>query len=58
LTADLAELQIHRKWWADESLVSQFDPSPIDRHWNWNEIGIEYVGPTREKKRSDGYSKN
>jgi hypothetical protein len=44
LTADIVERQIHRGWWADDSLYEQFDPPPIDRHWNWNEMGIEYGG--------------
>jgi len=44
LTADIADQRIHRDWWADASLPSQLDPMPIDRHWNWNEMGIEYEG--------------
>jgi hypothetical protein len=44
LTAALAERQIHRGWWMDDNLLEQFDPPPIDRHWNWNEMGIEYDG--------------
>jgi hypothetical protein len=44
LTADLAEQQIHRAWWADDGLLEQFDPPPIDRHWNWNEMAVEYDG--------------
>ncbi|HWE93205.1 MAG TPA: hypothetical protein VG269_04460 [Tepidisphaeraceae bacterium] len=44
LRVDLAERKIHRGWWTDESLLAQFDPPPIDRHWNWNEMGIEYAG--------------
>ena len=46
LTADLAEQRIHRDWWADDGLLQHFDPPPIDRHWNWNEIGIEHDGRT------------
>jgi hypothetical protein len=42
LTPELAERRIHRDWWTDADLLDQFDPPPIDRHWNWNEIGVEY----------------
>ena len=44
LTEILAEQQIHRTWWADDSLLDRFDSIPIDRHWNWNAMGIEYDG--------------
>jgi len=30
--------------WTDESLKDHFDPLPIDRYWNWNEIQIDYDG--------------
>jgi hypothetical protein len=46
LTADLAEQQIHRDWWTDTELLDRFNPPPIDRHWNWNEMGIEHDGRT------------
>ena len=42
LTPKLAERRIHRDWWSDADLLRQFDPPPIDLHWNWNEIGVEY----------------
>jgi hypothetical protein len=44
LTAGLAEQQIHRDWWSDAELLERFDPPPIDRHWNWNEMAIEHDG--------------
>jgi hypothetical protein len=44
LTADLAGRYIHHDWWTDDGLLDQFDTYPIDRHWNWNEMGIEYDG--------------
>jgi hypothetical protein len=46
LTADVAEQKIHRDWWKDAHLLDQFDPPPIDRRWNWKEMGIEYEGRT------------
>jgi hypothetical protein len=46
LTAELAEQQIHRDWWTDGEFLDRFDPPPIDRHWNWNEMGIEHDGRT------------
>lgn len=44
LTTELADRRIHRDWWGDDGLLGQFDPPPIDRHWNWNEMGIEHDG--------------
>jgi hypothetical protein len=44
LTAEIADQQIHLDWWEDANLSSKLDPLPIDRHWNWNEMGIEYEG--------------
>ena len=44
LNAEIADQQIHLDWWADANLSSKLDPLPIDRHWNWNEMGIEYEG--------------
>ena len=44
LTPELAERRIHRDWWTDADLLDHFDPPPIDRHWNWNEMNIEYSG--------------
>jgi len=44
LTPQLAEQRIHGEWWTDPQLLDQFDPTPIDRHWNWNEIAIEHRG--------------
>jgi hypothetical protein len=46
LTPELAERRIHRDWWTDADLLDQFDPPPIDRHWNWNEMNIEHRGRT------------
>ena len=43
LTEELAQ-QISIDWWTDGSLCESFDPVPIDRYWNWKEIGIEYGG--------------
>jgi hypothetical protein len=43
LTEGLVEQRIHRDWWADESLLEQFNQPPIDRHWNWNEMGLLYL---------------
>jgi hypothetical protein len=42
LTAALADQRVHRDWWTDAGLLDQFDPPPIDMHWNWSEMGIEY----------------
>jgi hypothetical protein len=44
LTADVSDQQIHKDWWTDPSLAIKLDPVPIDRHWNWNEMGIDYEG--------------
>jgi len=44
LSPELAERRVHRDWWTDADLLGQFDPPPIDRHWNWNEIGVEHDG--------------
>ena len=49
LTPDLAERRVHHDWWADANLLDHFDPPPIDRHWDWNEMSIENEG----KKLSD-----
>ncbi|MFI5380040.1 MAG: hypothetical protein ACHRHE_12145 [Tepidisphaerales bacterium] len=50
LTKHLAD-RIHRDWWIDASLSEHFDPPPIDRYWNWNEIGIEYDGRPLESEK-------
>jgi len=42
LTAEMAESQIRHDWWNDDCLKSHPIPPPIDRHWNWNELSIEY----------------
>ena len=34
----------HRQWWTDAGLLDQLNPPPIDRHWDWNEMSIEYDG--------------
>jgi hypothetical protein len=45
LTDEMADAQIHKRWWDEECLKEDLGfPPPIDRHWNWNEIGIEYKG--------------
>ena len=41
LTREMAERRIHNEWWNDASLREVLTPSPIDRHWNWNEMEIE-----------------
>jgi hypothetical protein len=45
LTDEMAEAGIHRQWWNHDDLKEHFDPpAPIDRHWHWTDIGIEYEG--------------
>lgn len=44
LTPQMADEKIIEGWWDDECLKAQFDVMPIDRHWDWNEMGIEYEG--------------
>ncbi len=51
LTPHMADLRIHRDWWVDAALLDQLDPPPIDRYWNWNEIGIEYEGRPLESAK-------
>ncbi|MGA2233639.1 MAG: hypothetical protein ABSH22_22250, partial [Tepidisphaeraceae bacterium] len=40
LTAIMAEDRIHRDWWTEESLLDEFRPEPIDRHWLWSNAEI------------------
>lgn len=42
MTPDLADRKIHLEWWADPALLDRLEPAPIDRFWNWNEMGIEF----------------
>ena len=51
LTPDIAERRIHRSWWTDDGLLEQFNPPPIDRLWNWNEMSIEYDGKPLEAEK-------
>jgi hypothetical protein len=45
LTDELVETRIHEMWWNHEDLKAHFDPPPpIDRYWQWSDIGIEYEG--------------
>jgi len=44
LTDKMIVDHISGRWWTDESLKDHFDPLPIDRYWNWNEIQIDYDG--------------
>jgi hypothetical protein len=45
LTPRLADRQIHGAWWAHDDLLPEYD-DPIDRHWDWNEMQIEWNGKT------------
>jgi hypothetical protein len=44
LTADMAEAQIMRDWWNEVCLELSSDQEPIDRHWDWRDLAIEYGG--------------
>ena len=45
LTPEMADSGIRGAWWDHEDLKADFGhPPPIDRHWNWNEIALEYKG--------------
>lgn len=44
LTAEMVDKQISGDWWRDSALKSHFEIPPIDRHWNWNEMEIDYEG--------------
>jgi hypothetical protein len=45
LTDRMAVTRIHRRWWRHQDLKPHFDPPPpIDLHWDWTDIGIEYEG--------------
>jgi hypothetical protein len=45
LTPEMADKGIRDAWWDHEDLKADFGhPPPIDRHWNWNEMTIEYDG--------------
>jgi hypothetical protein len=45
LTPEMADRGIRDSWWNHEDLKGDFGhPPPIDRHWNWNEMSIEYEG--------------
>lgn len=51
LTPDLAEQRLHNEWWADEGLLDHFEPPPIDRDWDWNEMAIENEGRKLSDKK-------
>jgi hypothetical protein len=44
LTRPMAESKIHNGWWQEACLKDEFDSPPIDRHWDWNEVAVEYDG--------------
>ncbi len=44
LTDELIETQMNARWWSDDSLCDYFSEPPIDLHWDWRDIGIEYGG--------------
>jgi hypothetical protein len=45
LTSEMADRGIRDAWWKHEDLKADFGhPPPIDRHWNWNEMTIDYDG--------------
>ncbi|MDB5321887.1 MAG: hypothetical protein JWN40_3518 [Phycisphaerales bacterium] len=45
LTPGMADRGIRDAWWNHEDLKADFGhPPPIDRHWNWNEMSIDYDG--------------
>jgi hypothetical protein len=44
LTDELLEWGILDGWWNDASLKEEFEIQPIDRHWNWSDLGIEFEG--------------
>jgi hypothetical protein len=45
LTAEMAGARVAGAWWTHKDLKDRFDPPPpIDLHWHWDDIGIEYEG--------------
>src|ERR1700723_2018925 len=44
LTPEMADRHIHQGWWDESCLKAHFEPQPIDRYWNWNNIEIEHEG--------------
>jgi len=44
LTRHMIEVKIMKNWWLDAALKPQFDPIPIDRHWNWADAVIDFEG--------------
>jgi hypothetical protein len=52
LTDRLATSRIHKRWWQNEQLKPHFGPPPpIDLHWDWTDIGIEYEGRDLSSER-------
>ena len=50
LSPDVIQKRVNEEWWDDEALKSEFDPSPIDRSWDWNDMAIEHEGRILESK--------
>jgi hypothetical protein len=45
LTDAMVRERIHGAWWNHVDLKGEFEaPQPIDLHWHWNDVGIEYEG--------------
>jgi hypothetical protein len=52
LTEKMADDLILHGWWDEECLSIPLDePLPIDRHWNWNAMEIEFEGKPVESER-------
>lgn len=44
LTEQLVDRKISSGWWNEDCLKDAFDSPPIDQHWDWNDVAIEYDG--------------
>ncbi|MFI5380838.1 MAG: hypothetical protein ACHRHE_16185 [Tepidisphaerales bacterium] len=44
LTLHMVREHLHRVWWMDVCLKHDFPEQPIDRHWDWSKMNIEFHG--------------
>jgi hypothetical protein len=51
LTPELADSKVMGGWWDEDCLKQNFDPEPIDRHWDWNSHEIVYDGQAIESAK-------
>lgn len=51
LTRKMIDEQVMGSWWTHQDLMRKFEVPPIDRHWDWRNVTVEFEGRSLSSRK-------